>query len=127
MIVGGKKGLAERIVYGALMEIAEKSGDNPLDVFATAIQNIKPVLEVRPRRVGGATYQVPVEVAGRRQLTLAIRWLVDATRNRNERVATTRLANELMEAARGEGGAVRKRTDIYRMAEANKAYAHYRW
>ena len=125
--MGGKKSLAERIVYGALTEIADKSGENPLDVLATAMQNIKPVVEVRPRRVGGATYQVPVEVTARRQMTLAIRWLVDATRSRNERQATTRLANELMEAARSEGGAVRKRVDTYRMAEANKAYSHYRW
>lgn len=127
MIMGGKKSLAERIVYGALLEIADTTGENPLDVLATAIQNIKPVVEVRPRRVGGATYQVPVEVTARRQMTLAIRWLVDAVRQRNERHATSRLANELMEAARSEGGAVRRRVETYRMAEANKAYSHYRW
>ncbi len=127
MIMGGKKSLAERIVYGALLEIHEKSNDNPLEVLSEAVRNVRPVVEVRPRRVGGATYQVPVEVNARRQLTLAIRWLVEAARNRSERRSTERLANELLDASRGEGAAVRRRVETYRMAEANKAYSHYRW
>ncbi len=127
MIMGGKKSLAERIVYGALLEIHEGTGDNPLEVLSAAIRNIRPVVEVRPRRVGGATYQVPVEVNARRQFTLAIRWLVNAARDRSERRSTERLANELLDASKGEGAAVRRRIETYRMAEANKAYSHYRW
>jgi small subunit ribosomal protein S7 len=127
LIVGGKKSLAERIVYGALLEIDEKTGENPLDVFSKALGNIRPVVEVRPRRVGGATYQIPVEVNARRQLTLAIRWLVRAAKERSERRMTERLANELIEASKSEGAAVRRRVETYRMAEANKAYSHYRW
>jgi len=127
IIMGGKKSLAERIVYGALLEIHEMAGSNPLEVLSEAIRNTRPVVEVRPRRVGGATYQVPVEVNGRRQLTLAIRWLVAAARDRSERRSTERLANELLDASKGEGAAVRRRVETYRMAEANKAYSHYRW
>ncbi len=127
LIVGGKKSLAERIVYGALLEIDEKTGENPLDVFSKALGNIRPVVEVRPRRVGGATYQIPVEVNARRQLTLAIRWLVRAAKERSERRMMERLANELIEASKSEGAAVRRRVETYRMAEANKAYSHYRW
>ncbi len=127
IIMGGKKSLAERIVYGALIEIEDKTKQDPLEVLAEAVRNVRPTVEVRPRRVGGATYQVPVEVSARRQLTLAIRWLVDAVRARSERRTTERLANELIEAAKGEGSAVRRRVETYRMAEANKAYSHYRW
>lgn len=127
LIMGGKKSLAERIVYGAFLEIDEKTGENPLDVFSKALGNVRPVVEVRPRRVGGATYQVPVEVNARRQLTLAIRWLVVAAKDRSERRMTERLANELIEASKSEGAAVRRRVETYRMAEANKAYSHYRW
>lgn len=127
MLLDGKKSLAERIVYGALVIVEERSKKNPLDVLAAAIDGIKPKVEVRPRRVGGATYQVPVEVSGRRGFTLAIRWLVSAARARGERRIAERLAGELMDAANGEGAAVRKRIDVYRMAEANKAYSHYRW
>ena len=127
LIVRGKKSLAERIVYGALLEIDEKTGENPLDVLSKAIANVRPIVEVRPRRVGGATYQVPVEVNARRQMTLAIRWIASAAKDRNERRMTQRLANELMEASSSEGAAVRRRVETYRMAEANKAYSHYRW
>lgn len=127
LTMGGKKSLAERIVYGAFLEIDEKTGENPLDVFSKALGNVRPVVEVRPRRVGGATYQVPVEVNARRQLTLAIRWLVVAAKDRSERRMTERLANELIEASKSEGAAVRRRVETYRMAEANKAYSHYRW
>ncbi len=127
LIMGGKKSLAERIVYGALLEIDQKTGENPLDVFSKALGNVRPIVEVRPRRVGGATYQVPVEVNARRQLTLGIRWLVAAAKERSERRMVERLANELIEASRSEGAAVRRRVETYRMAEANKAYSHYRW
>jgi small subunit ribosomal protein S7 len=127
IMVDGKKTVAERIVYGALDRIAERSGQNPLDVFQQALTNIMPHLEVRARRVGGATYQVPMEVNARRRLSLAFRWMIAAARARTERGMITRLSNEIMEAARGEGGTVKKREDTHRMAEANKAYAHYRW
>lgn len=123
----GKKSLAERVVYSAFMIIEEQAKENPLDVVARAIENVKPVVEVKPRRVGGSTYQVPMDVPARRQLTLAIRWLVDAARARTDRRMAERLAGELMDAANGEGAAVRRRSEIYRMAEANKAYSHYRW
>ena len=127
LIMGGKKSLAERIVYGALLEIDEKTGENPLEVFSKALGNVRPIVEVRPRRVGGATYQVPVEVNARRQLTLGLRWIVTAAKERSERRMMERLANELIEASRSEGAAVRRRVETYRMAEANKAYSHYRW
>ena len=126
LMKGGKKSIAERIFYGALQMIGEETGGNPLEVFQRAFRNIMPVLEVRPRRVGGATYQVPIEVGAQRQLTLTIRWLINAARARNERTMVERLARELMDAANREGAAMRRREEVQRMAEANKAYAHYR-
>ncbi|MGC9318601.1 MAG: 30S ribosomal protein S7 [Armatimonadota bacterium] len=123
----GNKAAAEKIFYGAMQLIAERSGENPLVVVRNALRNVMPSLEVRPRRVGGATYQVPVEVDTRRQLTLAVRWLVSAARARGERTMVERFANELMDASNREGAAVRRREEMHRMAEANKAYAHYRW
>lgn len=123
----GKKTVAERIVYGALEQIAEKTGQNPLDVLQKAVSNVMPVLEVRPRRVGGQTYQVPMEVTARRRLSLALRWIVLAARERSERGMIDKLAAELMDAAQGEGGAMKTRENTHRMAEANKAFAHYRW
>ncbi len=127
LMKGGKKSVAERIFYAAMQAIAEKTGRNATEVFCQALRNVMPVVEVRPRRVGGATYQVPVEVSTRRQLTLAIRWLLAATRARHERIMADRLAGELMDAANREGEAVRRREDVQRMAEANRAYSHYRW
>ncbi len=127
LMMGGKKSLAEGIFYGALQDIAETTGHNPLDAFAAAIRNVLPHLEVRGRRVGGATYQVPMEVRADRQVALAIRWLVSEARARHERTMRERLAAELIDAANGQGGAVRKREEMHRMAEANKAFAHYRW
>jgi small subunit ribosomal protein S7 len=127
ILLGGKKSTAERIVYGALHDIAEQTSGNPLDVLQTAIRNTMPAVEVRPRRVGGANYQIPVEVSARRQITLSVRWLVDAARKRGERTMRQRVARELMDAAGREGAAYRKREDVYRMAEANRAYSHYRW
>ncbi|MDD2652115.1 MAG: 30S ribosomal protein S7 [Sulfurimonas sp.] len=123
----GKKSTAEKIIYSAL-DIISSRGDNVgIDIFNNAIENIKPIIEVKSRRVGGATYQVPVEVRPVRQLSLAIRWLIDASRKRNERTMAERLANELMDAASDKGNAFKKKEDTYRMAEANKAFAHYRW
>ncbi|MHB8997343.1 MAG: 30S ribosomal protein S7 [Armatimonadota bacterium] len=127
ILLGGKKSTAERIFYGALTDIAEATGGNPLDVLQTAVKNTMPAVEVRPRRVGGANYQVPVEVSARRQITLSVRWIVDAARKRNERTMRQRVGKELMDAANREGAAYRKREDVYRMAEANRAYSHYRW
>jgi small subunit ribosomal protein S7 len=124
----GKKTLAERIVYGAIERLDNKEeGTKGIDIFYKAIENVKPLLEVRSRRVGGATYQVPMEVRPERQQTLSIRWIVDAARNRNERTMVERLANELWDAANERGAAFKKREDTHRMAEANKAFAHYRW
>jgi len=124
----GKKTLAERIVYGAIEKLNEKEeGKKGIDIFFQAIENVKPLLEVRSRRVGGATYQVPMEVRPERQQTLSIRWIVDAARNRNERTMVERLANELWDAANERGAAFKKREDTHRMAEANKAFAHFRW
>ncbi len=124
----GKKTLAEKIVYGAIDRLNEKEeGKKGIDIFFQAIENVKPLLEVRSRRVGGATYQVPMEVRPERQQTLAIRWIVDAARNRNERTMVERLANELWDAANERGAAFKKKEDTHRMAEANKAFAHYRW
>ncbi|MEO1923092.1 MAG: 30S ribosomal protein S7 [Nautiliaceae bacterium] len=123
----GKKTLAEKIVYGAIEKLNEKGEEKGIDIFFKAIENVKPLLEVRSRRVGGATYQVPMEVRPERQQTLAIRWIVDAARNRNERTMVERLANELWDAANERGAAFKKREDTHRMAEANKAFAHYRW
>ena len=123
----GKKGVAERIVYGALDKITKKVSQDALRVFHDAIENVKPTVEVRSRRVGGATYQVPVEVRPERRQALAFRWLVSNARGRNEKTMVDRLSNELMDAAANRGGAVKKREDTHRMAEANKAFAHYRW
>ena len=123
----GKKNLASRIFYGACRLIQDRSGQEPLKVFRQGLDNIKPRIEVKSRRVGGATYQVPVEVAPRRAQSLALRWLVAASNARPERTAVERVAGELLDAAAGRGGAVKKKDDIERMAEANRAYAHYRW
>ncbi len=125
----GKKSVAEKLVYSAF-EIASKKTNGEkkgIEIFNDAVENLKPILEVRSRRVGGATYQVPVEVRPERQLSLALRWLVDASRNRNERTMAERLANEILDASNSKGAAFKKKEDIYKMAEANKAFAHYRW
>ena len=127
VMVNGKKSVAERIVYGALDRIKEKGSGDPLEVFDAAIEAVAPSVEVKSRRVGGATYQVPVEVQSSRQTALAMRWLVDSARSRSEKSMALRLAGELMEAAEGRGAAVRKREDTHRMAEANRAFAHYRF
>jgi small subunit ribosomal protein S7 len=126
----GKKSAAERIIYGALDRIAEKTGKKgpeAIEVLSAALDNVKPVVEVKSRRVGGATYQVPVEVRSTRRQTLAMRWMIEAARARSEKSMAFRLAHELMDAAESRGSAVRKREDTHRMAEANKAFAHYRW
>lgn len=123
----GKRGTAESIFYGALDAIAEKTGKEPMSVVETAIKNIMPILEVKPRRVGGATYQVPVEVRPKRRNALALRWLVQYARERGEKTMVEKLAGEFMDAANNLGGSVKKREDTHKMAEANKAYAHYRW
>ena len=127
VMVSGKKAVAERIVYGALDKIAERSGKDPLEVFETALESISPVVEVKSRRVGGATYQVPVEVRPSRRMALAMRWLVDAARKRGEKSMDLRLAGEMMDASDKKGAAVKKREDVHRMAEANKAFSHYRF
>jgi len=124
---GGKKAVAERIIYGALDVIEGKGHAVPLDVLSKALENVQPRVEVKSRRVGGATYQVPVEVRPSRRLALAMRWLIDASRKRNERTMAKKLAGELMEAFEGRGAAAKKREDTHRMAEANKAFSHYRW
>lgn len=123
----GKRSVAEKIVYRAFDIIAEKTGEEPIEVFNRAIENIKPLVEVRSRRVGGATYQVPVEVRQERRVTLALRWLTGYARNRNERSMENKLVGELLDAAKGQGETIKKRQDTHRMAEANKAFAHYRW
>ncbi len=123
----GKKSLAEKICYGAFDIIKEKTGEDPLKVFKTAIENVRPIIEVRPRRVGGATYQVPVEVRPNRSLALAFRWIRDFARKRPERTMTERLAAELIDAYNNTGASVKKREDTHKMAEANRAFAHYRW
>jgi small subunit ribosomal protein S7 len=123
----GKKGLAERIVYDALAIVGEKSGEDAVETLEAAIKQLTPVLEVRSRRVGGATYQVPVEVPARRARTLAVRWLVDYSRNRREYSMADRLAAEILDAGQQQGSAWKRKDDIYRMAQANKAFAHYRW
>lgn len=127
VMLSGKKAVAERIVYGALNHIEETTGKEPLEVFNTAISNIKPVVEVKSRRVGGANYQVPVEVRPVRRTALAMRWLREAAKSRSEKSMVLRLGNELLDAAEGRGGAIRKREDTHRMAEANKAFSHFRW
>lgn len=123
----GKKAVAEKIVYSAFDMMASKTKQDALKVFAEAIDNVKPVVEVRSRRVGGATYQVPMEVRPERQISLSIRWLINYARSRGEKGMTSKLSAELLDAYNGRGGAVKKREDTHRMAEANKAFAHYRW
>ena len=123
----GKKSLAEKIVYGAFDLIAKKTREDPLKIFHQAIENVKPVLEVKPRRVGGATYQVPVDVRPSRRISLAIRWIIQYAKERSERTMTERLAAELLDAFNNRGAAIKKKEDTHRMAEANKAFAHYRW
>jgi small subunit ribosomal protein S7 len=123
----GKKSLAEGILYGALNKVAEKTQDDPMKTFKKAIENVKPALEVKSRRVGGSTYQVPVEVRPNRRTSLAIRWLIEYSTQRGEKTMREKLAAELLDAANLRGGAVKKREDTHRMAEANKAFAHYRW
>ena len=127
IMLDGKKGVAQKIVYGAFDIIKEKSGKDPLEVFIAALENIMPVLEVKARRVGGATYQVPMEVRPERRQTLGLRWLTLYSRSRNERTMSERLSAELLDAVNGAGGAVKKREDTHKMAEANRAFAHYRW
>ena len=127
VMLDGKKSTAERIVYGALEHVASRTQEEPLEVFGRALDNVRPVVEVKSRRVGGATYQVPVEVRPTRRNALAMRWLVDAARKRGEKSMDLRLANEFVEAADNRGNAVKKREDTHRMAEANKAFSHYRW
>jgi small subunit ribosomal protein S7 len=127
VMLDGKKSTAEKIMYDALAIIAERSGKDPLEVLEASIKTLTPVLEVRSRRVGGATYQVPVEVPARRARTLAVRWLVEFARQRREKTMAQRLANELTDAMSQQGGAYKRKDDIYRMAQANKAFAHYRW
>ena len=123
----GKKAVAERIIYGALEQVEKKSGKDPLEIFVVALTNIKPMVEVKSRRVGGANYQVPVEVRPVRRMALAMRWIRDAARGRGEKSMQQRLASELSEAAEGRGGAMKKREEVHRMAEANKAFSHYRF
>ena len=127
LMIDGKKSVAERIVYGALEELKGKTGQDPVEQFHSALENIRPAVEVRSRRVGGATYQVPVEVRAGRAQALAIRWLIGMARNRNENTMTERLAGELLDAVNNRGAAVKKREDTHKMAEANKAFSHYRW
>jgi small subunit ribosomal protein S7 len=127
LMLDGKKSTAERIFYGAMQTIEEKTGQPPINVFKQAVNNVKPMLEVKSRRVGGATYQVPVEVRPERRNALALKWLISYARQRGDKTMAERLANELMAAARNEGNAIKKKDDTHRMAEANKAFAHYRW
>lgn len=127
LMLDGKKSTAESIVYGAFDILAKKTGDDPVDVFKKAMDNVRPMVEVKSRRVGGATYQVPVEVSLSRKSALAIRWLVSYARTRGEKTMTEKLAGEFLDASNNRGSAVKKREDTHRMAEANKAFAHYRW
>jgi len=127
VLARGKRTLAERIVYGALTLVEERAGSEPVAVLKKAVENTRPELEVRSRRVGGATYQVPVEVRPRRATTLAIRWLTGYSRQRREKTMAERLANEILDASNGIGAAVKRREDLHKMAESNKAFAHYRW
>jgi len=127
VMISGKKSVAERIIYGAMDIVKTKLNRDPLDVFGEALENIAPLVEVKSRRVGGATYQVPVEVRASRRTALAMRWLVDYSRKRGEKSMPARLAGELMDAAQGKGAAVKKREDVHRMAEANKAFSHFRF
>ncbi|MER3455536.1 MAG: 30S ribosomal protein S7 [candidate division GAL15 bacterium] len=123
----GKKTLAERIVYTALRNVEQRTGQNPAQVLDKALQNVMPLLEVKPRRVGGANYQVPVEVRPERRVSLGIRWLVEYARQRPERGMVEKLTREILDASQGQGGAVKRKEEVHRMAEANKAFAHYRW
>ena len=127
VMLDGKKSVAESIVYGALAMIKSKSGKDPIEVFSQAVQNVKPVVEVKSRRVGGANYQVPVEVRPVRRMALSMRWIREAAQKRGEKSMMVRLAGELQEAAEGRGGAMKKREEVHRMAEANKAFSHYRF
>ncbi len=127
LMYDGKRGIAQGIFYSAMDQIRAKTGKDPMEVFETAVKNVAPILEVKPRRVGGATYQVPVEVAPDRQKMLSIRWLVEYSRARGEKTMDQRLASEIMDAAQGTGASIKKREDTHKMAEANKAFAHYRW
>ena len=127
IMLDGKKGVAQKVVYGAFDIIKEKTGKEPIEVFHTAMENVMPSLEVKSRRVGGATYQVPMEVRPARRQTLGLRWLTQYSRNRSERTMKERLAGELMDAANNTGSSVKKREDVHKMAEANKAFAHFRW
>jgi small subunit ribosomal protein S7 len=127
IMLGGKKSTAETIFYNALTQIGEKAGDEPLKVFKRAIDNVRPTVEVKSRRVGGSTYQVPIEVHQERRGALAIRWIVQYARGRGEKTMTDRLAGELLDAANNRGNAVKKKEDTHRMADANKAFAHYKW
>jgi small subunit ribosomal protein S7 len=127
LMVDGKKSIAESIVYGALDTLAQRSGKEALDAFEAALENVRPTVEVKSRRVGGSTYQVPVEVRPARRNALAMRWIVEAARKRGDKSMALRLANELSDAADNKGAAVKKREDVHRMAEANKAFAHFRW
>ena len=127
IMISGKKSVAERIVYGAFDQITKKSGKDPLEVFSSAMNNVRPIVEVKSRRVGGANYQVPVEVRPSRRTALAMRWVRDAARKRGEKSMGARLAGELMDAAEGRGAAMKKREEVHRMAEANKAFSHFRF
>jgi small subunit ribosomal protein S7 len=127
IMLDGKKSIAQKIMYGAIANLDSRGEESGFDIFEKAVENVKPLLEVKSRRVGGATYQVPVEVRAVRRQTLALRWLVDYSRKRNERTAVERLANELFEASQERGNAFKKKEDMHKMAEANKAFAHYRW
>jgi len=127
LMLDGKKAVAERVMYGALDQIKEKGAADPLDMMEAAVENVSPAVEVKSRRVGGATYQVPVEVRPVRRNALAMRWLIDAARRRGEKSMTLKLAGELSDASEKRGAAVKKRDDVHRMAEANKAFSHYRW
>jgi small subunit ribosomal protein S7 len=127
LMLDGKKAVAERVVYGALDQVVEKSKGEAVDVLNKALENVRPMVEVKSRRVGGATYQVPVEVRADRRMALAMRWLVEAARKRSEKSMDRRLAGEIMDAMESRGSAVKKREDVHRMAEANKAFSHYRW
>ena len=127
MLLDGKKSLAEGIVYGAFDMIEEKTKQDPLSVFKKAMDNVRPTLEVKPKRVGGATYQVPMEVNSRRATTLAIRWIVDFSRKRKEHTMRERLANEILDASENTGASVKRREDLYKMAESNRAFSHYRF
>lgn len=127
LMIGGKKATAERIFYSALLRVEQKTGEEPLKVFKKALSNIKPAVEVKSRRIGGATYQIPIEVKPNRRQSLALRWLRDYARSRNGKTMVEKLSDEIIDAAQNRGAAVKKREDVYKMAEANKAFAHLKW